>query len=553
VLRRLLVVGVACGVAVLVALTVTPAAKADIYDDFLRTSSAKARIAEWMGGGSAYYAEEAAITGSTPMQLTIGDWLWKLKRSGGAVQSTAEIMALGGVTAVSIPEIVGGVAIGIVVQKGIDYFVNKWTGNTGVVGSRPEAFRWEPNTQSPGNCLFQAGWTNAPPCDGSVIYYARSVSYQYGLQNRAGEADTCSGSCPGGMRPAWFDTAQDVIRDTAGFQVQEATNPSCLSPYGCRAEWVTANTYWGAWSAQQGLQPFDNTQACAPGLDMCVRPGYASPVLGAGQPGFAWSGVAPTGAPIDTLVDVLTSPTTPPAVKHEIIYVITTTDPQVTDPVVEDPKAPGWVAPVVAPTEVEVPVPLADETYEQYKERARAAGLLGDIPRSDLPLVEADPTRGPNATVTTAPEPGSKVPPYTTITVKTNPPDAPPPNANGGAPAPLPESTSNNCCPRNKLKFDFPVTCNGKFPCGIFSYASSVFLLFNVAPKAPEFKIPVPSILGGPEYHVDLVFWDAYMAKIRALMTFSMWVGAVWWIGTRLLRFDSTGDPGEAVDEGIAA
>ena len=50
-------------------------------------------------------------------------------------------------------------------------------------------------------------------------------------------------------------------------------------------------------------------------------------------------------------------------------------------------------------------------------------------------------------------------------------------------------------------------------------------------------------------YAVDLEVLDPYMAIIRTILTWCIWIGGLWWFGSRLLGFRETGDPGQAVDD----
>jgi hypothetical protein len=44
--------------------------------------------------------------------------------------------------------------------------------------------------------------------------------------------------------------------------------------------------------------------------------------------------------------------------------------------------------------------------------------------------------------------------------------------------------------------------------------------------------------------------FNDYMALIRTMISWALWIGAVWFIGTRMLGFTAGGDLSEAADDG---
>jgi hypothetical protein len=52
-------------------------------------------------------------------------------------------------------------------------------------------------------------------------------------------------------------------------------------------------------------------------------------------------------------------------------------------------------------------------------------------------------------------------------------------------------------------------------------------------------------------YAFDLTYFDTYMATIRTLISFALWVGAIWYVGSALLGFRAGGDVSDAADEGM--
>jgi len=39
------------------------------------------------------------------------------------------------------------------------------------------------------------------------------------------------------------------------------------------------------------------------------------------------------------------------------------------------------------------------------------------------------------------------------------------------------------------------------------------------------------------------------MATVRSLLSFCIWIGGLWWFGSRWFGFSGSGDPGSAVDD----
>jgi hypothetical protein len=199
-----------------------------------------------------------------------------------------------------------------------------------------------------------------------------------------------------------------------------------------------------------------------------------------------------------------------------------------------------------------------NQTGDELQAELEAGGATGTITITTVTDTNlADGRYGPSAwirvTNTTTSEvytPGERIAPDTTITITQNPP---------GMPV-VPEPTDSSCnCP--PLNFG-PLTAldvGSKFPFGIFVYASAIIGNFNVSPQAPDFNLTAQATgmnghnLNAP-YDVNLggtrMGWlDTYMGYWRTLLSFCMWVGAIWFVGSRLLGFHGTGDPGGGVDE----
>lgn len=192
----------------------------------------------------------------------------------------------------------------------------------------------------------------------------------------------------------------------------------------------------------------------------------------------------------------------------------------------------------------------AGETFEQYLDRLTDLGFVGSysstVVTPDSPF--ADPQRGPDDVVATTPAPGTRVAPDAPVAVKLNPPaeDWPEPGEGGGG---------GGCnCPTNAVDFG-PITeinYGDSFPFGVFVWAADILGVFNVSADAPSWSFDLSDGgvgVDGLAFDIDLEVFDTYMGWIRTLMSWLLWIGALWWFGTRLLGFKNASDPSEAADE----
>jgi hypothetical protein len=224
---------------------------------------------------------------------------------------------------------------------------------------------------------------------------------------------------------------------------------------------------------------------------------------------------------------------------------------------------PTWEPP---PPTYAIPKPQPNETATAYRTRLQTLGHLGTIT-----LVEGAPLEGygplavtrvflptaPGATTTRVldplvwPSPAPVVDKDDPLTLRHNPSTsepAPDPSAGGG-------SSDGWCnCPSNTTNFE-PLTdvgCSETFPCGIFAMAAGIIGAFNVTPDAPTWTFDLSNAhLSEGDFSIDLQAFDPYMSLIRTLISWVLWIGAVWWLGTRLLGFKAGGDPQEAADEAL--
>jgi hypothetical protein len=220
------------------------------------------------------------------------------------------------------------------------------------------------------------------------------------------------------------------------------------------------------------------------------------------------------------------------------------------------------------PLPIEMPQPGLNETYDDYLARLQDAGYVGTTTVTVLDTF--DPLVGPNAISRLAPHltparvlsPSqwpttgtlTRVWPNTAIDVWKNPTDAPP--VPEGPIVPPPPGTGS-CGGYLTATPDFtPITgiaYGSVFPFGAFTWLYSFVSSLDVSPVAPGVNIAMPSIGGHdvPNYAFNLGFFSTYMATIRTLLAFALWIGGIWFVGSSLLGFRATGNPTEAIDEGL--
>jgi hypothetical protein len=219
-----------------------------------------------------------------------------------------------------------------------------------------------------------------------------------------------------------------------------------------------------------------------------------------------------------------------------------------------------------------IPRPDQGEDWQSYIKRLRDKGYLGTITLDNVvtgswsttadgrgipdgsvvgvkvstnpEVYEYDPTTGSLNTPLWPANPDQIPTSTTAVTVTTTPtgtfdPTAPTPG--GGI----------NFTPLTGISFG----C--KFPFGIFCYASDVTGWFNVTPVTPEFDFSIPgftvsgtTLTAANDYNVSLSPVDTYMATLRSIFSVVLWVGASWFLASRLLGIQ-LGDPGAAIDEGL--
>jgi hypothetical protein len=239
----------------------------------------------------------------------------------------------------------------------------------------------------------------------------------------------------------------------------------------------------------------------------------------------------------------------------------------------------GWLSPAV--TLVTVPdCGDGTMTYTTCAQLLRNGGLVGEI----TPVETTDPAATSDQTGTveyTQPFGGVSV--YPTVTVSTalyaspdgspapDPGADPAPDCGSSCPAPSSgtatttdtgtQTTTDQAVPAcNCPPLDFTplqhLNYDNNFPFGVFGYVTSTLDLFDVSPTAPSFDISVPGVGGAHpisapgHYAGDLGFLVSYMAIVRDLEAFALWIGGIWWIGGRFIGFHNGDDAMGAADDG---
>lgn len=250
-----------------------------------------------------------------------------------------------------------------------------------------------------------------------------------------------------------------------------------------------------------------------------------------------------------------------------------------------DPATYPWPANCIAsppgaepePETFALPKPKVNETYADYLTRLADLGWIGAA--SLVELDPYDPEVGPEAVsrVGVTGQPGvwrralwpvnnPRVGIGVDITIWHNPDSAPTApsdptddsNPDSGIPG-VPDAGSD-CDPFLEADPNFSplldLDFGDRFPFGLFTWVASLLGAFLVAPEAPNwtFEVEIPATGVSPAYAlppftIDLEWLDDYMATFRLLLTFVLWVGAIWYVGSGLLGLRTGGNPAEAVDE----
>lgn len=240
------------------------------------------------------------------------------------------------------------------------------------------------------------------------------------------------------------------------------------------------------------------------------------------------------------------------------------------------------------PDAINLPQPRRAETGAQYRARLRSLGFLGTIIlyENDAGQAASQPQFGPSAVTgvnvgtptlpgiaypmedpwpdpvpqievpgdeieieilhqpATAPEPAPGEP---GSAADPPPGTAPPPGSPGGVGGGI---GPGDCeCPPPDFTPITSLDYGEKFPFGIVVLVVDTLDGFTATADAPVFSFDFDWIGIAPDYVVDLEVMDDYMSLIRSILSWVIWIGGVWWFGSRLLGFQGTGDVGAAIDD----
>jgi hypothetical protein len=218
---------------------------------------------------------------------------------------------------------------------------------------------------------------------------------------------------------------------------------------------------------------------------------------------------------------------------------------------------------------IELLQPLVGETYANYLARLQAQGYVGTATRTHLSESAGDPAMGPNGIArlrvqsrtgtvnvyrpSAWPSTGVEISADSDLDIATNPdsyteggttPGTPlPPVGGGGGTCDGYMTAAVDLTPLTQLNF------GNKFPFGLFGWFADIIDQIVAAPDAPSWSFDFDWLNIDADYVVDLEAFDPYMERIRTLLSWVMWAGAIWFAATSLLGIRNTGDPGAAVDD----
>ena len=189
---------------------------------------------------------------------------------------------------------------------------------------------------------------------------------------------------------------------------------------------------------------------------------------------------------------------------------------------------------------VDVPAPLPNEVYTDYRNDLNTAGL--NEVNSPLDPTTYDPFTGPDVVIHVSPSPGTAVAPGSDVNTDSNPDTLPATAAGtggaGGTPVETDPFTSPTVDPDGIEFPSIPTPCN-VFPFGIPCWIVNQLGQFIASPVTPTFDVPVGAasgVLGSQVLHIDLgdVFGlntNVIMQYARPILLFMAFAGFLLWIG----------------------
>jgi hypothetical protein len=234
---------------------------------------------------------------------------------------------------------------------------------------------------------------------------------------------------------------------------------------------------------------------------------------------------------------------------------------------------------------ITLPAPDANETVHAYRDRLRALGWLGALTVASPVSDASSPLWGPLAPRLVRVRPGTGTEEALTMPgwapvgyagpAATDWPDNPPtvglndpveitPNISTADPVDTDTATPpvgldaggslGSCVHSDYGSIDVsPITAfdyGSKFPFGVFGWVSDQWDAINVSAVAPAWSIPVYGADGWTaDYDIDLAPFSPYMAIMRTVLAWVMWVGSLWFIATSFLGIRGSGNPADAIDD----
>jgi hypothetical protein len=174
---------------------------------------------------------------------------------------------------------------------------------------------------------------------------------------------------------------------------------------------------------------------------------------------------------------------------------------------------------------VAVPQPEPGEKVQTYVQTLTELGLEPNV--VTLTETQMDPAAGPDTVITVVPQPGTRVEPGSVVTVRANPPDAPPATA-------LPTCAGVTVPAINLAPLSVPLA--SVFPFGVFGWLADTLGGWGGGGALPTLDIPIPGIAA--PLHLD-VAWaiDPIMAVLRPLMLIVSLLGLCWLFASSALGF----------------
>jgi hypothetical protein len=229
---------------------------------------------------------------------------------------------------------------------------------------------------------------------------------------------------------------------------------------------------------------------------------------------------------------------------------------------------------LVPPEPILMPAPELNETYTAYLTRLQELGYVGTATSTVLaselegygPLAPARVTIPGTAAGTVRvldplnwPATLPSLEPYAAVTIRYNPSTAAPAPTEGGSGGGTTTVAPEPYTPDGGLDFSplVPDEACEKFPFGVVCWiADQLELLFLQPAEAPNISVTIPAFDAGFAVLPAITFgwdfgdakydgvFDTYISVVRSALAFLLWLGGLWFVGTRLLGVRGAPDTG---------